>query len=231
MITMAIQIELQQLLIEERNRIAEELHDRVTHHLFGIVYAVHSMKRDWNGMTEERKVEQMLEIQEAAATASRELRVAINSLSSPKSSSASWIGTIESLLANQAKLNGVRIRFHAPGSDRQLSVNYQKALYRIISEGVGNAIRHGASSIVDVRLTLKQGAVQLTIVDNGIGFDVRSQRNKTDSGIGISNMRALASSQGGTLEIDSREGSGTRILVWLPMADVNNVISQNTKGG
>jgi signal transduction histidine kinase len=229
---MAIQIELEQLVIEERNRIAEELHDRISQHLFGIVYAAHSMKREWNGMTEERKLDQMEEIQVAAATASRELRAAIYSLSLPKSSSASWIGNIESHLANQAKLNGVRIRFHAPESDCGLSSHHQKALCRIISEGVGNAIRHGAGSIVDVRLTLKQSTVKLTIADNGTGFDVRSQNpNKTDSGFGICNMRALASSLGGTFEIESRAGSGSRILVWLPLADVNDGTSQNTKSG
>jgi signal transduction histidine kinase len=232
MITMAIPIESEQLLFQERKRIAEELHDYVSQHLFGIVYAVHSMKRDWKGMTEERKLEQMQEIQEAAAAASRELRAAIYNLHSCQSCSASWIGTIQSHLANQAKLNGVRIRFHAPESDSGFSVNQQNALYRIISEGVGNAIRHGASSIVDVRLIIQHGAVNLRIVDNGTGFEMRSRKsNKTDSGFGISNMLALASSLGGTLEIDSREGCGTRILVWLPLADFHDGTSQNTKSG
>ena len=70
---MAIQIESKRLLIEERNRIAEELHDRVSQHLFGIIYAIHSMKCGWKDMTEEQKLEQMKEIQEAASSASGEL--------------------------------------------------------------------------------------------------------------------------------------------------------------
>ena len=51
MIAMAIQIESKRLVIEERNRIAEELHDRVSQHLFGIIYAMQSIKCGWKDMT------------------------------------------------------------------------------------------------------------------------------------------------------------------------------------
>ncbi|UVI29132.1 sensor histidine kinase [Paenibacillus spongiae] len=231
---MTIQIESKRLLIEERNRIAEELHDCVSQHLFGIIYAIHSMKCGWKDMTEEQKLEQMKEIQEAASSASGELRATIHSLSSSKSGKASWIGIIKSHLANQAKLNGISIDFQAPKSCSLLSINHQKALYRIILEGVGNAIRHGESSCVHVELTLKQDAVKLMIEDNGVGFDVRSKMNKTNSGFGLCNMHALAVSLGGTFDIVSKEGFGTRILLWLPLADVvnaNEATSQNTKSG
>ncbi|WP_274650357.1 sensor histidine kinase [Paenibacillus humicola] len=227
---MAIQIESKRPLIEERNRIAEELHDRVSQHLFGIIYAIHSMKCGWHGMSEEQKLEQMQVIQEAAATASRELRATIHSLSSNKNGDC-WIGIIRSHLANQAKLNGIDIVFQAPKSDSRLSIHYQKALYRIILEGVGNAIRHGGSSRVKVDLTVLPRAVKLAIADNGKGFDVRSKPSKPGSGFGLNNMRALAVSLGGTFSIDSKKGGGTEILVWLPLADARDETGQNTKSG
>ncbi|NBD26329.1 sensor histidine kinase [Paenibacillus glycinis] len=230
---MAIQIESKRLVIEERNRIAEELHDRVSQHLFGIIYAMHSIKCGWKDMTEEQKLEQMKEIQEAASTASCELRATINNLSTTGGSD-SWIGIVKSHLANQAKLNGISIVFHASKSCSLLSIDHQKALYRAILEGVGNAIRHGASSCVSVDLTMKQGAVKLAIEDNGFGFDVRSKMNKSNAGFGLSNMQALAVSLGGTFDIESKEGSGTRILLWLPLADVAGAgegSAQNTKSG
>jgi signal transduction histidine kinase len=230
--TMAIKIESEYLLTEERDRISGELHDCVSQYLFGIVASAHSMKRDWNIMTEEQKLEQIQVIQEAAAEASRELRMTIYNLSSPKFSTASWIGSIESYLAKQAKLNGVTIRFFAPNPCLQLSVVQQKALYRIISEGVSNSIRHGASKNVNVRLTLKQGIVKLTIVDNGSGFNAASLKpNMTNSGYGLSHMRKLAASLGGTFDIYSREGSGTRVRVWLPLDEVIDRTEQNTKSG
>jgi len=229
---MAMRIELKRLLTQERNRISEELHDRVSPHLFGMVYALHSLRHDWNDTEDERKLEQLQEIQEAAATALRELRAAIYRLSSRRSSTASWIGTVESFLSSQAKLNGVRIRFSAPESERPLSVNHQNVLYRIIAEGVGNAIRHGACSIVDIRLTLDPSFAKLSIVDNGTGFDALPQESdRADSGFGIRNMRALAMSMAGDFEIVSRKGSGTRIRVKLPLTDVRHRSDQNSKMG
>ncbi|WP_199618134.1 sensor histidine kinase [Paenibacillus alkalitolerans] len=230
---MAIKIESECLLTEERNRIAEELHDCVSQYLFGIVTSAHSMKRDWNSMTEEQKLEHIQEIQEAAAEASRELRMTIYNLGSSKFSTSSWIASIESYLAKQAKLNGVGIRFYAPNPCLQLSVVQQKALYRIISEGVGNAIRHGASKNVNIRLTQMQGIVKLTIVDNGNGFNLTSQKKqiKVNSGLGLSNMRKLAASLGGTFDVYSREGGGTRVRVLLPLEDITDRTNHNTKSG
>ncbi|MBP3961821.1 sensor histidine kinase [Paenibacillus lignilyticus] len=232
---MAIQIESERFLIEERNRIAEELHDRVSQHLFGIIYAIQSMKGDCNGMNDDRTQEQMQEIQEAALAASRELRASIYNLSSresDKNDNASWISIVQSHLANQAKLNGVEIRFHAPNSDDRLSINHQKALYRMILEGVGNAIRHGASSRITIHLTVEPRIVKLSIEDNGRGFNPwLIKPSKPDSGFGLSNMRTLAASLGGKFGISTKQGSGTVIRVLLPITGVHKATGQTTKSG
>ncbi len=223
MVTMVKRIEWHRLLMEERNRISEELHDRVSHHLFGMVYAINSLRSDWNHLTEEQKLAQLLEIQEAATTAARELRAAIFRLSSRKTATTAWIKSIESFLARMARLNGVRIRFSAPAADASLTVQHQNALYRIIAEGVGNAIRHGSCTVVDVRLTLEPDQVKLSIVDDGVGFDPSSQKaDRADAGFGLRNMRALAVSLAGKFEIVSSKGSGTRIHVWLPLSHARN---------
>lgn len=227
-------IDLKHLLMEERRRIAEEWHDRVSPPLFGIVYAIHALNRDWDSLSDDCKQTQLAEIQEAAATAARELRSAICGLSMAKRSGSSWLDAVEAYLANQAKLNGVRIRFRAPESDDGLNEDQRNALFRMIAEGVGNAIRHGASSIVDVRITREPGAVLLGIVDNGTGFDPRAQRcdPATDSGFGLSNMRMMTASLGGTIAIDSRVGNGTRIRVRLPLqSEVEDSTHPLTAGG
>ncbi|MFC5703864.1 sensor histidine kinase [Cohnella faecalis] len=230
---MAIQSEFEPyVLLEERNRIAEEIHDRICPHLFGIACAVHSVEEDWSGMTEEQKLGQLREIQEAAAAATRELRATIYDLSLSEKGGVSWIHGVESLLASQAKLNGVRIRFRTADSDRRLPIHHQKALYRTIAEAVGNAIRHGASSIIDVKLTLRRCSVTLRIADNGKGFDMDSRPpSKKDSGFGLYNMKALASSLGGNLQIDSSVGSGTRIVVRLPLDQARDERGQTLKNG
>ncbi|MBB6671479.1 sensor histidine kinase [Cohnella nanjingensis] len=208
------------LLFEERNRIAEELHDRICPHLFGISCAVHSAEQDGGGMTDAEHLELLKDIREAAAAATRELRKTIYDLSLSEHGGNSWLSSVESLLASQAKLSGVRIRFRPPALDRRLTVHHQKALYRIIAEAIGNAIRHGESSVVDVKLTLRRSSATLRISDNGKGFEgCAARQGSGDSGFGLRNMKALAASLGGNLQIDSGEGSGTRIVVRLPLVD------------
>ena len=232
---MAIQGELQfepYVLFEERNRIAEELHDRICPHLFGIACAVHSVEQEWSALSEEQKLEQLREIQAAAATASREMRAAIYDLSAQEHGGSSWLRSMESLLTSLSKLNGVRIPFRGPDSDCRLSVHHRKALYRITAEAVGNAIRHGASSEVDVKLTILRSSVMLRISDNGKGFDACSRKpGRKDSGFGLRNMKLLASSLGGTLQIFSQPESGTRIVVRLPLAGRQEDQGKTLKNG
>lgn len=209
------------LLFEERNRIAEELHDRICPHLFGITYAVHSAEHDWEEMTSAQHLALLRDIQEAAAEATRELRKTIYDLSVSDHGGASWLGGVESLLASQAKLSGVRIRFRPPAPDRRLSVHHQKALYRIIAEAISNAIRHGECTAIDIKLTLRPCSATLRISDNGKGFDVGGVlRREETSGFGLSSMKTLAAALGGSLQIDSDEGGGTRIVARLPLSDV-----------
>lgn len=209
------------LLFEERNRIAEELHDRICPHLFGITYAVHSAEHEWDEMTSAQHLALLRDIQEAAAEATRELRKTIYDLSVSDHGDVSWLGGVESLLASQAKLSGVRIRFRPPAPDRRLSVHHQKALYRIIAEAAANAIRHGECSAIDIKLTLRPCSATLRISDNGKGFDCGAVLQQDEaSGFGLRSMKTLAAALGGSLQIDSEEGAGTRIVARLPLSDV-----------
>ncbi|WP_168735922.1 sensor histidine kinase [Cohnella fermenti] len=206
------------VLFEERTRIAEELHDRICPHLFGIACAVHSVEQEWGSLSEEQKLEQLREIQAAASTASREMRATIYDLSSAEEEGASWLDGIRSLLHSLGKLNGVRIGFCAPDSVCRLSVHQRKALYRIISEAAGNAIRHGECSEVNVKLSMLRSSVTLRVSDNGRGFDACARLAKEkEYGFGLRNMRQQATSLGGSMQICSQPGSGARIVVRLPI--------------
>lgn len=210
-------IEHQLTIIEEQNRIADEMHDSVSQHLFGIVYAIHSLNRKWQDVTEEQLRNQLQLIQESSHIASQELRSTIYSLSSRKHDGAFWFRSVRSHLDNLSKLNEVDIRFEVEGDDRRLPVRCQKALYRIISEAVGNAVRHGHCTAVEVQFRLRDDEATLVVIDNGIGFAAKERmEDVAAAGLGLVNMKLLAQSLGGMLEIDSAAGAGTRITVHVP---------------
>ncbi|UKS29204.1 ATP-binding protein [Paenibacillus sp. HWE-109] len=211
-------IENQLMIIEEQNRIADEMHDSVSQYMFGIVYAVHSLNRKWGDITAEQIKEQLQVIQESSVAASQELRSTIYSLSSRKNGGNFWITTVKSHLDSLSKLHAVKVSLKVTGDDHGLPLNYQKALFRIISEATGNAIRHGSSSQIYVELSMKLSGIHLSVLDNGRGFSVTERlSDPLSSGLGVNNMKLLVHALGGTIVITSNEGKGTHIQVELPI--------------
>ncbi|NGM84883.1 two-component sensor histidine kinase [Paenibacillus sp. 7124] len=208
------------IVTNEQNRIADEMHDSVSQSLFGIVYAAHSLKQSCRKMTPSQLEEQIELIHDSATKAAKELRITIYSLSSKKSGGPTWLGMVRSHLQSLSRLNDVEIDFKVKGDDFSLPYTYHKALFRIISEATGNAIRHGAARKIEVELTLKPRWVGLAVRDDGVGFDTdllwtRSEENT--GGLGMKNMQHLTRSLGGDFQLSSSENSGTQILISIPV--------------
>ncbi|MGG1940733.1 ATP-binding protein [Paenibacillus polymyxa] len=215
-------IENQLIVTNEQNRIANEMHDNVSQSLFGIVYATHSLRQTWCHQPKEQVEEQIDLIQQSANQAVRELKGAIHSLSSKKSGGSTWLGTVKSHLHTLSKLNHVQIDFDIHGDHYSLPYLYQKALFRIISEAAGNAIRHGLAKRIDVKLKLTPQVIRLSIHDDGVGFETArmvagGEAVSAGGGLGMMNMEYLAQSMGGEFDISSRIGEGTQIRLSIPV--------------
>ncbi|WP_375104888.1 sensor histidine kinase [Paenibacillus sp. RS8] len=213
-------IENRLIITNEQNRIADEMHDSVSQSLFGIVYATHSLKESWKRMSDHELEEQIELIHDSATKVAKELRITIYSLSSKKSGGPTWLGMVRSHLKSLSRLNDVDIDLKITGDDFSLPYPYHKALFRIISEATGNAIRHGAASRVDVELSLKPTWIRLLICDNGVGFDTDLlwiESEDSVSGLGMKNMQYLTQSLGGDFQLSSNESSGTRIMISIPV--------------
>jgi NarL family two-component system sensor histidine kinase LiaS len=208
------QMEARLLIIEEQNRIADEMHDSVSQNLFGIVYASHTLRQLWEMLPDDQIDEHLALIQESANTATHELRRTIYSLSSKKTSGEAWLATVESHVKTLCGLNRVESLFLASGDARLLTPEHQKALYRFISEAVGNSVRHGKCQRVRVDLKLG-GEIRVEIADNGCGFDPGHALHT--SGLGMKNMQTLVEMLGGHLEVNSKPGEGTRLMARIPL--------------
>ncbi|MDP4098963.1 ATP-binding protein [Paenibacillus sp. P96] len=215
-------VESQLLVTNEQNRIANEMHDNVSQSLFGIVYAAHSLRQTWHQLGRAQVDEQIELIQESANQAVRELKLAIHSLSSKKSGGPTWMATVKSHLHMLSRLNNVQIELHNTGDQYTLPYPYQKALFRIISESAGNAIRHGHAKQIQVKLTLTPQQVELAILDDGIGFRTEKlaaggEEIGSEGGLGMRNMEYLARSMGGEFSVSSAVGKGTEIVIAIPV--------------
>ncbi|MDE7356380.1 MAG: sensor histidine kinase [Rikenellaceae bacterium] len=105
----------------------------------------------------------------------------------------------------------LKINFQTNIKGQRFSSNIEAILYRVICELVNNAIKHADPSSVDVVLTLEDKEnIQLTVSDNGCGFDPEADRSR---GMGLSNIGSRISSLKGDMTIDSSPGSGTRVAI------------------
>lgn len=202
------------LLLEERNRIAGEIHDSVAQRLFSIKCALHVLCKKWKSLAESETNAQLVLIQETASAAGRELRESIYRLSTQKSGEKVFFPSINTYLVDLAQLNHIRINSELSGEEAQLSGRVKKCLYRVICEATGNAVKHSGCTLIKLSLEVEGAQVTLRIADNGLGF-VHSDLS-LGLGLGLNNMRNLVQAMGGDFVLRSIPRAGTEVQVRIP---------------
>jgi signal transduction histidine kinase len=199
--------------IEERTRLARDLHDAVKQQLFviqtGAATAQARFDADRDGARE--AIEQ---VRAAAREATTEMEALLDELQARPLEN---VGLVESVRTQAAALQartGAEVFVHVgelPPST-QLPHGAQDAIYRVAQEALANIGRHARASEVSVSLRQTEYDVELRISDNGQGFDP----SRVSGGMGQRNMRARAGEVGGTLRVASRPGDGTTIVFRVP---------------
>ncbi len=202
------------LIIEEQNRIANEIHDSVSQKLFSIVYSLHSLQHKKNNLTTRDLNEQYRLLSNTANSTIKELRGAIYRLSSVKKGDKPFILLVKNYLEEYSKLTNVTIDFQMTGNEALLSSKLKTNLYRIICEACGNAVRHGECSVITVQFSISDENTSLIIHDNGIGFAANKKKPK-EKGIGMVNMKNIVHSFGGHFTVASNKKDGTMIRIHI----------------
>jgi signal transduction histidine kinase len=197
-------------VVEERQRLARELHDSVTQLLYGqVLFAGAGLKVLRQG--ELATAEQHLtRIDQAALQALKEMRLLVYQLRPTDYLDEGLAGALSRRLEAVEKRTGINARLVVEG---QLSLDeaVEMALYRIAEEALNNTLKHSQASAVTITLRAQAGHVILVVEDNGIGFDPEAAR--LAGGMGLENMRERASALNATLEIRSRPEAGAQVIL------------------
>jgi two-component system NarL family sensor kinase len=126
------------------------------------------------------------------------------------------VSALRALCRDFSEHTCISVEFTSDITSPLLSRNVSIALYRVTQECLTNIARHSGSQRAQVALTERSGALQLTIADCGVGFDIKEPRSK--AGLGLISIRARARSVGGDVRITSAPGRGTTVTVQLPGA-------------
>lgn len=203
------------LLSEEQNRIANEIHDNVSHRLFNVQYGIYALKKNWKNISKEKVQEQLDLISDSANVAVTELRSSIYRLSSKKAEPI-FIKNLKTYLDGYAKLHEINVDLCMKGQDEYLSNSYKKALIRIIRESTGNAARHGHCQNVWIYLDINVQTLNLIVADDGDGFVIQSNENRVQ-GLGLRNIQNLVKLLDGTFALQTCLKQGTEISITIPI--------------
>ena len=200
--------------LEERNRIARELHDSVTQLLYGISLYSTAAGRSANKGNVQQVQDNLTEIKDNAMQALQEMRLLILELNPPLLQKHGLVVALKASLESIESRAGLETDLNTDGVYRLPSA-IEPDLYRIAMEALNNLVRYARAKKVTVDLQTRSNWVILDICDNGVGFDQEHARN--GGGMGIHNMEQRARKLGGRLEITSSPGAGTRIKAEIPL--------------
>jgi signal transduction histidine kinase len=205
-------------VVEERNRLARELHDSVTQSLFSVTLlseaALNLLERD------PAKARERLErANELAQGALAEMRALIFQLRPMTLQEEGLLSALKKHLSALHSRYGRVVELSVTGSERRLPAPVEDAAFRIVQESLNNVVKHSNASRSYVTLTFETESLQVSTVDNGIGFDLSAPRPLPT--LGMSSMRERADAVGGRLTIESALGRGTRLTAHLPIPNAD----------
>jgi signal transduction histidine kinase len=196
--------------IEERKRLARELHDSVTQTLFSIGLTAEAA----TGLVESdpaRARAELEHLQQLTSAAMQEMRSLIFELRPAELETEGLAAALRKHVDVLRRLHKQEIDVDVT-ADRSLPTEVEKGLLRIAQEALGNALRHGGATHVELSLDVRDSRARLRVADDGCGFDPEEAATRSRR-LGLTSMRERAEALGGSLEIDSRPGDGTTIEV------------------
>ena len=204
--------------VEERLRIARELHDSLTHSI-SVIQVQAGVAAHLARKRGEEVPAALAAIQEASADASRELRATLGVLRASDDSDCSGLRQLDALIA-RAQAAGLPVTVTVGGTERQLTPDVDQAAYRIVQEALTNVTRHAGHACATVHLQYGPGLLTVQVDDDGAGNEGSggggAPTPQPTSGMGLIGMRERVSALGGSLDAGPRAGGGFRVRAELP---------------
>ncbi len=125
---------------------------------------------------------------------------------------------LKNVIAGLAEVSGINFIFNASDFEERPEEEIELSIYYIAMELINNIVKHSGASEATVQLIRHPGLINLTVEDNGKGFDLR--KLKQEKGIGLANIRSRVAFLEGKIEIDSTPGHGASILIDIPVKRV-----------
>lgn len=195
---------------KERTRIGHELHDNVNQ-----ILGTSKLFLDLLKTTSKKDANTKEKIQEYILTAIEEIRKLSKEMVTPQLKEKGLIASINTLVADLKATNVLNVLFGHQKEIERMSNGKKVALFRITQEQVKNTLKYSQAGNLTIDLKVVDNNVQLSISDDGIGFDI----SQTRRGIGLSNIYERTRFYNGEVTIESSPGRGCKMVIEIPISD------------
>ena len=197
-------------VMEERQRLARELHDSVTQALYSVNLYAEAARRALMAGKKEVTLENLKELRQMTREALLDMRLLIFELHPSILEKEGLVAALQSRLASVESRSGLKTEMHVEGQGR-LPLTVEEELYRIAQEGLNNAVKHARARSVKIELKFTQAGVCLILSDDGTGFNLEAAGGS--GGLGLRGIKERVRKMDGNLVIESSPEAGTRLTV------------------
>lgn len=200
-------------VLEERRRLARELHDAVSQSLYSLTLFAEAGRRHLSRGELDQAEENLERLAQTSQETFREMRLLVHELRPLELEERGLEGALRRRLEAVEGRTGVEFDLEIENG-LVLPGRQEEALYRVAQEALNNTLRHARAKRVVISVTREDSTTRLEVRDDGIGFDPLAAGR---GGLGLRSIRERVDRIDGSLDVDSRPGGGTRIVVHVPV--------------
>lgn len=204
-------------VLDERERLAREIHDTLAQGLSSIVLLLRSAEK---ALPADRELAGMriAEARESAAANLEEARRFVRDLAPPSLAGGNLPEALRRLCEQVARTEGIDCRFRQDGPGTVLPSEYEVTLLRAAQASLANVAAHAHAATAVITLGYLGDEVTLDVYDDGAGFTLQEVHHRSDgTGYGLAALRERAADLGGHLDVESEPGAGTAVALRLPL--------------
>jgi signal transduction histidine kinase/ligand-binding sensor protein len=210
-----LQYQAEQLaVLEERQRLARELHDSVTQALYSVTLYADAARMAFSAEKWEALESNLQEVRNMAREAMYDMRLLVFELRPFMLETEGLASALRARLAAVEGRSGLKTNVLVE-EERRLPIKLEEELYRIAQEGLNNVVKHAGATQVQIRLKYDERAVSLELIDDGRGFEPEAVHQS--GGFGLQGIQERVQQLDGTLNIESAPLRGTHLSVRIPV--------------
>lgn len=201
---------------EERRRVAREIHDGPAQIMSNIVLRTELCEKLLD-LDIERVRNELQELKELVRANLKDVRKIIYDLRPMSLDDLGLLPALKRYIADFEEKHGIEVETRFLGAEKRLDMAFEVAIFRMIQEALSNVRKHSQAQKVQVRFEMAPQCVTAIIRDTGIGFDLEEVSERQGEHFGLLGMRERGELLDGSVEIRSRRGEGTQVVIRIPI--------------